>query len=267
MVVGAMIGVSTISAEPPGKMGEEAKEGVCPAQERQCSAMVDEGRMEQVEDKISNVSTASAQTTPLNLKKPLALKECSQIALENSSRLTIAKRDVMASELEVKDARAGYLPKVDAAAGYKVNNTCDKIEWTENHYDVGLSLTESFYDNGMTSAKIEQAKARLKLCQLDFQKIEDDLIFEVTKNYYALLKAQRMLQVKIECLKQAQTHLALARARYDVGCAPKSDCRSKRVIGSERETYWLNWIQPILKTNSVRQRQTLRQQRQNFLPY
>ena len=87
---------------------------------------------------------------------PLTLKECVQIALDNSSKIAIAKRSLDTAQLEVKDARAGYLPGLEAGAGYKVNNTYDTIEWTEKHYDARLSLTETFYDNGQTSAKIEQ---------------------------------------------------------------------------------------------------------------
>jgi len=165
----------------------------------------------------------------------LTLKECIQMALDNSSRLIIAKRDIAASELELKDTRAGYLPKLDATAGYKVNDTAHKIEWTENHYDAKLSLIETFYDNGKTPVKIQQAKARLASCQLDFQKLQDEITLEVIKGYYALLKAQKTLEVKYESLKQAQTYLDLARARYDVGTAPKSDILKAEVEVSTAE--------------------------------
>lgn len=93
-------------------------------------------------------SNASAQDN----SKPLTLKECIQAAMDNSSLLTIARRNVIASELEVKDAQTGYLPRLNAAAGYNINNTYDKIEWTKDHCNAGLSLTETFYDNGKTPA-------------------------------------------------------------------------------------------------------------------
>ena len=166
---------------------------------------------------------------------PLTLKECVQIALDNSSKIAIAKRSLDTAQLEVKDARAGYLPGLGISAGYNINDTYDKIEWTEKHYDARLSLTETFYDNGQTSAKIKQAKARLTSAQLDFQKIQDDLVLEVIKNYYTLLKAQGMLKVKEEGLKQAQTHLNLAKARYDAGSVPKSDILKAEVEVSGAE--------------------------------
>lgn len=178
-------------------------------------------------------SNASADS--LNLKKPLTLKECIHLALENSSRITIAKRDIVVSELEVKDVRAGYFPKLEASAGYEVNDTYNKIEWTENQYDARLSLTETFYDNGKTSAQTKQAKARLESALLDFQKIQDELTLEVIKNYYELLKAQGMLNVQEEGLKQSQTHLDLARARYDAGVAPKADILKAEVEVSNSE--------------------------------
>ncbi len=149
--------------------------------------------------------------------KPLALKECIQIALDNSSRITIAKRDVVVAELGVKDVRAGYSPRLDATANYKV------IEETDDHYDAKLFLTETFYDNGKTPARVKQAKASLASAQLDFQRIQNELTLEVISGYYALLKAQEMLKVKEEGLKQSQTHLALAMAMYDAGAAPKAD--------------------------------------------
>ncbi|MBU1598574.1 TolC family protein [bacterium] len=161
----------------------------------------------------------------------MALKECVKIALDNSSRIAIAKRGLDTAGLEVKDTKAGYLPKLDAIAGYKVNATYNDNE----HYDVNLSLTETFYDNGKTSAQTKQAKARLESALLDFQKIQNELTLEVIKSYYALLKAQGMLKVKEEGLKQSQTHLNLARARYDAGIAPKSDILKAEVEVSNAE--------------------------------
>lgn len=182
---------------------------------------------------LSQVPTPYAQNT---LKGPLALKECLQIALENSSKIAIAKRGLITAQLEVKDARAGYLPRLDTSAGYKVNDTYNKVKWTEDHYDTKLSLKETFYDNGKTLAQTKQAKARLEASQVNFQKIKNELIFEVTKSYYGLLKAQKMLQVKDEGLKQAQAaHLDLARARYEVGTAPQFDILKAEVEVSSAE--------------------------------
>ena len=65
-------------------------------------------------------SSVYAQSNPLTLKK------CIQTALENSSKIMIAKRSLTTVQLEVKDAKAGYLPRLDASFGYKVNNTYDK---------------------------------------------------------------------------------------------------------------------------------------------
>ncbi|MEK7813907.1 MAG: TolC family protein, partial [Candidatus Desantisbacteria bacterium] len=162
-----------------------------------------------------------------NNSKPLALKECVQIAMDNSSKIIIAKRAVVISELEVKDVMAGYFPKLDATADYKVNDT--------DHYDTKLSLTEIFYDNGKTSAQTKQAKARLESARADFQKIRAEIILSVTKNYYETLKAQKMIQVKDEGLKQAQTHLDLAKARYNTGVAPKSDILKAEVEAASSE--------------------------------
>ncbi|MBU0599220.1 hypothetical protein KJ997_00345, partial [bacterium] len=44
-------------------------------------------------------SIASAQSTPIDPKKPLALKECIQIAMDNSSKITIAKRSLTMAEI------------------------------------------------------------------------------------------------------------------------------------------------------------------------
>lgn len=166
---------------------------------------------------------------------PLTLKECVQMALDNSSRIIIAKRSLDTAELEVKDVRAGYLPRLDATTGYKVNNTYNKIEWTQEHYDVRLSLTETFYDNGKTPAKTKQAKDRLESAHVDFQKIKNEVAFEVAKGYYNLLYAQKMCEVKYENMKQAQTHLDLAKARFDVGVVPKSDILKTEVEVSNAE--------------------------------
>ena len=180
-------------------------------------------------------SIASAQSTPIDPKKPLALKECIQIAMDNSSKITIAKRSLTMAEIEVKDAKAGCFPKLKASLGYGVNDTYNQIKWTQDHYSANLTIAETFYDNGKTSAKIKQAKISLASTQLDFQKIRSDLTLEVIKSYYILLKAQGMLKVKDEGLKQAQTHLNLARARYDAGTVPKSDILKAEVEVSGAE--------------------------------
>ena len=180
-------------------------------------------------------SNTYAQGTSLNTERPLSLKECIQIAMDNSSKITIAKRSLTTAGLVVEDAKAEYLPRLNTTVGYNINNIHDKIEWTENHYDAKLSLTETFYDNGKIPAKIEQAKALLESARVDLQKIRDDLTIEIIKNYYEALKAQGMLKVRKEGLMQAQTHLNLSKARYDAGVAPKSDILKAEVGVSSSE--------------------------------
>jgi outer membrane protein len=94
---------------------------------------------------------------------------------------------------------------------------------TANNYLGGISLSQFLFDFGrrhgfVTERKFEAAAAeeRARLTDLD-------LIFEVSRRYFALLEAKQLVRVYQKALEQRRYHLREAQVKAKVGLRPELD--------------------------------------------
>jgi TolC family type I secretion outer membrane protein len=159
----------------------------------------------------------------------LSLEDCIQTAIKNSHRIAIAKAGLTKAELNLKDSKADYWPKLYLEGGYGLNNIYDRLEWTQDHYDLSVSLSETLYDNGKTLAQVKKSEANLASQSESYRITETQLVLTVTERYYDLLLATELLKLKKESLQQKRRHLELAETRFNLGLAPRSDILTAKV--------------------------------------
>ncbi|MCK4418121.1 MAG: TolC family protein [Candidatus Latescibacteria bacterium] len=159
----------------------------------------------------------------------LSLEDCVRIAINNSHRIAIAKAGLTKAELNLKDSKAGYWPKLYLEGGYGLNNIYDRLEWTQDHYDLSVSLSETLYDNGKTLAQVKKSEANLTSQRESYRITETQLVLTVIERYCDLLLATELLKLNRESLQQKRRHLELAETRFNLGLAPRSDMLKAKV--------------------------------------
>ncbi len=153
----------------------------------------------------------------------LTLEQSIEIALKNSHKIAIAEGNVSNAEINLKDARSGFLPELDLTGGYNLNDIYDRFEWNENHYSLSLNAAMIPFNSGRTLINAAKSRESLSSAKQGYRLTEIILILDVIRKYYNLLEASEILELKKESLVQKRTHLEFAKAQFELGLVPRAD--------------------------------------------
>ena len=92
-----------------------------------------------------------------------------------------------------------------------------------------LSADLSLFDGRKTSARVAQARIGSDVALLQNQAAEQQVRFEVLRNYFGLVLAETALDVAEEALRTADADVARARDRVDAGLTVESDLLAAQV--------------------------------------
>ncbi|MBR3051599.1 MAG: TolC family protein [Selenomonadaceae bacterium] len=115
-------------------------------------------------------------------------------------------------------AKSGYRPEVNAVVQ---GNMSGENVFGSNHnaeqWSVGLQMNWNIFDNGVTSANVNQAKAlERRADSLARQQIET-IQLEVHSAYIALKTAEKNIAVTASAVDKAEEEFAIAQIRYIEG--------------------------------------------------
>lgn len=140
--------------------------------------------------------------------KTLTLPDAVRIAVENSPQVQAATQAVKNSELEEKSAQMRFFPTFEAQSQLGIeryHTTTSGINYTSPSpwaSKLGITMTESLYDNGQNWLQLKIAKKTRELAQFRLQKTRDQLVRDLAFEFYNFA-----LQTKIAEIQQNQVNL------------------------------------------------------------
>lgn len=177
-------------------------------------------------------SRAQSPSPPLP-DHPLALMECVRVAVEQNPSAASLLHSGKGALARIGSSQVPYWPTVNLsgflqrsyseAQGGSSRQAFLFSSSTTTSTDASLSAQYTVWDSGQRKAAVGGAKASYLAADSRFQATVQDLALSVQTAYFNLQGAQWALQVAQDTLKQADFHLDMAKARNDVGLAPRSD--------------------------------------------
>lgn len=145
---------------------------------------------------------------------------CTEYALNHRPDGLAAKYSVKSSEASVSRAKSGRLPNISAVVTgsisgegvFKADHNGGNERWA-----AGLQMDWSLFDNNVTSAQVNQAKAAQKKAESVEQQQLETIRLEVHKAYTALRTAEKNIQITANAINQAQEQYLIAKVRYEEG--------------------------------------------------
>ena len=150
----------------------------------------------------------------------VTMAELERAALAASPDVLKARQAVALAQLAVRDAKAAYLPVIDAAAGYtyKAAKTSPDADAThDGAFGGSASLTMLAYDFGKSRAAKRKAVADLIAAERSARAAENAVLFAVRSACYALHRNAELSDVAAETASVYATHLKQMRDRFNVG--------------------------------------------------
>lgn len=179
-------------------------------------------------------SASAQELDPAPLR--LTLDEAVRRGLETSHRIAevVARGD--AAEAVVGERRASTLPQIAAQAGYTRTNHVEtfgillpnnqlRVIYPDipDNYRTRLDLQWPIYTGGRLDALERAARIEATASADDVTTAREDLTFEVTRAYWALVIATESLRVVQESVARIGAHLTDVRNQLAAGLVPPSD--------------------------------------------
>ena len=169
-----------------------------------------------------NLDTLSINENDILSPLP-AKKDVYQTALALRPEIQSSKTEIQSADLNVRMAKAGYMPTVSLSAGIGTNHSSGSnftfSEQVKNGWNnsIGLILSLPLFSNRETKSAIEKAKIQYESSQLDLTNAQKSLYKEIESIWLDASSAQQQFVAAESKLKSCRSSYELVNEQFSLG--------------------------------------------------
>ena len=194
---------------------------------------------------------------PLAGQEPLSLRQAVDTALRSHPAMEAVQAGKDESEAGIREAKAGYLPRVDFSESWQRSNNpvfvfgslLNQGQFGESNFAISslnnpdplnnfqsrFSVQQVLFDSWRTKRAVRAARLGSEMAGQQQRATESDVVLGVVRTYFGALLAAENRTVAEESLKSAQADLDRAQSLYESGMTTEADVLSVRVHRSSVE--------------------------------
>jgi outer membrane protein len=162
----------------------------------------------------------------------LTLKESIGIALQKSPTLQSAQGAIKEAEYRRRAAFSDFLPQVNMQYTYTRLDRAPIITvppappaavGTTDNYNWSTSVSQPVFTGGALINSYLLAKIGVDSAKVTLEQAKRDLVLQVKVAYYAVLTAEKGVEVAQQAVQQVESHYTVAKAFFEVGITAKND--------------------------------------------
>lgn len=175
----------------------------------------------------ASAQTPPSQTQPQNQaaapasSQTLTLKQAEEVAIQNHPQIQAAIDVATVAEQQVKQQRSAYYPTANGSATGVASETNSRITagalnspMVFGKYANGVSVDQLLTDFGRTHELVKSSDLHAKAQQERVVTSREDVLLGVDRAYFGVLKAQTLLRVAEETVKERQLVVDQVNAEY-----------------------------------------------------
>jgi outer membrane protein len=158
--------------------------------------------------------------------KGLSLEEVVRTALENHSSVKSAAFQNHAQDAVLHQQMAAYYPSISLKNSYQTKNNGGRSANASQAFDSlssVASLNLILYNFGIREGTVQSARDTLDATRYSYNATANDVVLVAKQAYYGVIKANALLNVNEETVKDREATLKQTQSFYDVGTRPRSD--------------------------------------------
>ncbi len=176
----------------------------------------------------------------INAQKKITLDEAVAIALQSNTSLLKTKNALFSSKSNLKSAYGALLPSVGASVSANwMKNYKDSLDFNTKSANAGISGSLVLFDGLANIYSIKQAGNELESAEFALEKLKQDVVFEATSLYYAVINAEKLLKVREENVKYNQKFLETIQERNRLGSVAIADVYTQQVQAGNAELLFI----------------------------
>jgi outer membrane protein len=168
----------------------------------------------------------------------LTLQDSIDLALKQSVIIHSAREGVTGAEAQKQEAFTGFLPKLSTSYNYTRLNEAPTFLFpgippaisrsvmttgTQDNYTWALEAKQPIFAGGGILANYEASRFGLDVARMEERGVVLDTVQEVRIAYFSVIKAEKLLEVARQSVKQLEAHRNMAQSFFDVGMIPRND--------------------------------------------
>ena len=193
-------------------------------------------------NEVANPATTSPKLVQSVEKNAvLNMKDCIELALQNSPKIKKARYNYGLSKGNLGIAKSGYFPTLGVGTGYNVSESrTNRNNTSSNIYSAEASINQLIWNFGKTNANIKMYNFDRIATLYDFEDIVLDTIFTVKINYYGVLAAKATVDVNRANVQINERNYQRTKAYFDEGIKSKIDLVNAEVYLSDSKVTLVN---------------------------
>ena len=193
-------------------------------------------------NEVANTATTSPKLVQSVEKNAvLNMKDCIELALQNSPKIKKARYNYGLSKGNLGIAKSGYFPTLGVGTGYNVSESrTSRNNTSSNIYSAEASIKQLIWNFGKTNANIKMYNFDRIAALYDFEDIVLDTIFTVKTNYYGVLAAKATVDVNRANVQINERNYQRTKAYFDEGIKSKIDLVNAEVYLSDSKVTLVN---------------------------
>lgn len=177
--------------------------------------------------------TPTAASLGMGTSTVLTVDGAVRMALAQQPAIAAASQNLAAASAQVRQAGAGRLPSAQASAGYARstanNDPATATSRSEGGFSGSVQADFTLIDFGRTPAAVRQALAAEAAAAATLRGARNDAAFNTRTAFFNLCKAQELLAVAEEAVRQYREHLEQVKAYEEVGKRTRYDVTKAEV--------------------------------------
>jgi outer membrane protein len=167
------------------------------------------------------------------------LEEEEKEALALRPDLKRARSEEEAQQQSVSMAKSSFGPRVNAFAGWEVNNPTFLSGGGGNNWLAGIEVQFDLFDGGAKRARLSRERAMQEKISAVKEMATDAARLEVRRAYYDLDSARQQVEVARATIAESQESLRINQNRYDSGLSTITDLlMAEEAAGRTQLEFW-----------------------------
>jgi len=180
----------------------------------------------------------------------LDLKEALRLAWKANPNLQVSRLQSLIAGQEVVRARSGFLPTVKSEVTQTIFDDAQKMKigggagpagslafpmTNRNFWSSKITVDQTIFDFWGTPARYQAAILGKRASLLDTAKTQEDIFLAVAQGYFQVLRAQKLVVVAEQEVRQLKDHLKIAQDQYEFGVVNYNDVLQAEVSLADAE--------------------------------
>ncbi|KPJ48809.1 hypothetical protein AMJ40_06855 [candidate division TA06 bacterium DG_26] len=163
----------------------------------------------------------------------LSREECVEIALEHNLVLNRLKEEVRAARAEYRSSWSNFLPSVTLSAGYSRYRSENPwpggyYTYEDTSYSARVYVTQTLFDSDRFTLA-GRLGAQREVLEMEYEREKLSVSFNAKRDYYALLKAEKLYEVSQTRMRESETNLEKTEQLYAFGSASRAGLLKAKV--------------------------------------